>query len=51
MKNIKLVHDRRQEWERHFEEWERQLHQQDTRLTAAPWVGWVEETDEQYPGD
>lgn len=47
MKNIKLVNNRREEWERHFEAWESQLRLPDTRLTAAPWVGWdVEPADE-----
>jgi hypothetical protein len=51
VKNIKLVHDRRDEWERHFEAWEGQLRIPDTRLSAAPWVGWIEESDDKYPGD
>ena len=51
MKNIKLVHDRRHEWERHFEAWEKQLRRPEATVTSAPWVGWIEEDDEQYPGD
>ncbi|MEV7605944.1 hypothetical protein AB0N65_10950 [Paenarthrobacter sp. NPDC089322] len=51
MKNIKLVHVRREEWERDFAAWGREMRQPEARLTAAPWVGWLEETDEQYPGD
>ncbi|WP_200846826.1 hypothetical protein [Arthrobacter sp. 18067] len=47
MKNIKLVHDRREEWDRnHFELWAAELQAKDTRLTSAAWVGWHEEEED-----
>ncbi|MCP2049141.1 UNVERIFIED_ORG: hypothetical protein J3D58_003213 [Paenarthrobacter nicotinovorans] len=46
MKNIKLVHDRREEWDRHhFELWAAELRAKDAQLTSAAWVGWHEEEE------
>ncbi|MDR6437558.1 hypothetical protein J2790_002707 [Paenarthrobacter nicotinovorans] len=47
MKNIKLVHDRRDEWEQgHFELWAAELRARETHLTSAAWVGWHEEEED-----
>jgi hypothetical protein len=47
VKNIKLVHDRREEWDpSHFELWAAELLVKETRLTSAAWVGWHEEEED-----
>ncbi|MFJ6453208.1 hypothetical protein [Paenarthrobacter sp. NPDC091669] len=47
MKNIKLVHDRRGEWDQsHFELWAAELQAKETHLTSAAWVGWHEEEED-----
>jgi hypothetical protein len=47
VKNIKLVHDRREERDlNHFDLWAAELLARETRLTSAAWVGWQEEEDE-----
>ncbi|MGP0224028.1 MULTISPECIES: hypothetical protein [unclassified Paenarthrobacter] len=47
MKNIKLVHDRREEWDRsHFALWAAELLRKDTPLTSAPWEGWHQEDED-----
>ncbi|MEJ1115646.1 hypothetical protein WBN73_15420 [Paenarthrobacter sp. CCNWLY172] len=47
MKNIKAVHDRRDEWDRsHFELWTAELRAGEPRLISAAWVGWHEEEED-----
>ncbi|UXM91995.1 hypothetical protein [Paenarthrobacter sp. JL.01a] len=47
MKNIKLVHDRQDEWDRnHFELWAAELQMKDTPVTHSPWAGWHQEDED-----
>lgn len=47
MKNIKLVHGRREDRDRdHFELWTEELKAKETQLTSAAWVGWQEEEED-----
>ncbi|MDI2036010.1 hypothetical protein [Paenarthrobacter nitroguajacolicus] len=47
MKNIKLVHERRDEWDRsHFELWAAQLREKDILVTHSPWAGWHQEDED-----